>query len=58
MERKYESMIQVKLKDGTVKEFAEGTTVAEVTKSLGAGLLKAACAGKYSSENGCRFDLH
>ena len=43
-------MIHVKLKDGTVKEFAEGTTVAEVTKSLGAGLLKAACAGKVNGK--------
>lgn len=43
-------MIQVKLKDGTVKEFAEGTAVAEVTKSLGAGLFKAACAGKVNGK--------
>lgn len=37
-------MIKVELKDGVIKEFDENTTVAEVTKSLGAGLYKAACA--------------
>lgn len=38
-------MIKVTLKDGVVKEFESGTTVAEVAKSLGSGLYKAACAG-------------
>ena len=39
-------MINVTLKDGVVKQYEQGTTVAEVAKSLGAGLYKAACAGK------------
>lgn len=37
-------MIQVTLKGGAVKEFENNTTVAEVAKSLGSGLYKAACA--------------
>lgn len=39
-------MIKVTLKDGIVKEYELNTTVAEVAKSLGAGLYKAACACK------------
>ncbi len=38
-------MVKVNLK-GTIKEFENGTTVAEIAKSIGAGLYKAACAGK------------
>lgn len=38
-------MIKVSLK-GDVKEFESGITVAEIAKSIGAGLYKAACAGK------------
>lgn len=38
-------MVKVNLK-GNVKEFESGTTVAEIAKSIGAGLYKAACAGK------------
>ncbi|MCI1956096.1 MAG: threonine--tRNA ligase [Oscillospiraceae bacterium] len=37
--------IQVSLK-GDQREFESGTTVAEIARSLGAGLYKAACAGK------------
>ncbi|WMJ24214.1 threonine--tRNA ligase [Paludicola sp. MB14-C6] len=37
-------MINVTLKDGVVKEFENNTTVAEIAKSLGSGLYKAACA--------------
>jgi len=37
-------MINVTLKGGIVKEFEKNTTVAEVAKSLGTGLYKAACA--------------
>jgi threonyl-tRNA synthetase len=37
-------MINVTLKGGVVRQFDSGTTVADVTKSLGAGLYKAACA--------------
>ncbi|MBC3939002.1 MULTISPECIES: threonine--tRNA ligase [Anaerotruncus] len=39
-------MINVTLKGGVVKEFESGTTAAEVAKSLGAGLYKAACAAR------------
>jgi threonyl-tRNA synthetase len=38
-------MVKVNLK-GDVKEFESGMTVAEIAKSIGAGLFKAACAGK------------
>ncbi len=38
-------MIKVRLKE-EVREFESGTTVAEIAKSIGAGLYKAACAGK------------
>lgn len=47
-------MIQVTLKGGVVKEFESGITAAEVAKSLGAGLYKAACAAKI---NGVLSDL-
>ena len=36
-------MINVTLKDGSVKEFESGITAMEVAKSLGMGLYKAAC---------------
>ncbi len=39
-------MLNITLKGGTVKEFETGTTIAEIAKSLGMGLYKAACAGK------------
>jgi threonyl-tRNA synthetase len=39
-------MIKVTLKGGDVREFQAGTTIADVTKSLGAGLYKAACAAR------------
>lgn len=38
-------MIKISLKDD-VREYESGITVAEVAKSLGAGLYKAACAGR------------
>lgn len=38
-------MIQVNLK-GQIKEFESGITVAEIAKSIGMGLYKAACGGK------------
>ncbi len=47
-------MINVTLKGGVVKEYAEGTTALEVTKSLGMGLYKAACICKI---NGVYCDL-
>ncbi len=43
-------MINVTLKGGVVKEFPEGTTAMEVTKSLGMGLYKAACICKINDE--------
>ncbi|MEG2429014.1 MAG: threonine--tRNA ligase, partial [Oscillospiraceae bacterium] len=39
-------MINVTLKGGTIKEFAENSTVFDVCKELGAGLAKAACSCK------------
>jgi threonyl-tRNA synthetase len=47
-------MVNVTLKGGVVKEFESGVTVAEIAKSLGAGLYKAACAGRM---NGKMVDL-
>ncbi|MDL2323832.1 threonine--tRNA ligase [Ruminococcaceae bacterium OttesenSCG-928-A16] len=43
-------MIKVWLKDGSMREYEAGTTVAEVAKSLGMGLYKAACAGRVNGE--------
>jgi threonyl-tRNA synthetase len=42
-------MVKVSLK-GDVREFESGMTVAEIAKSLGAGLYKAACAGKLNGK--------
>jgi threonyl-tRNA synthetase len=42
-------MVKVSLK-GDVREFENGTTVAGIAKSLGAGLYKAACAGKLNGK--------
>ncbi len=39
-------MVNVTLKGGVVKEFENGTTAMEITKSLGMGLYKAACVCK------------
>lgn len=43
-------MIKITLKGGIVKEFESGTTAADVAKSLGMGLYKAACACKINGE--------
>lgn len=43
-------MIEVILKDDVKKEFEKGISVAEIAKSLGAGLYKAACAAKVNGE--------
>ncbi len=43
-------MIKVSLKDGLVKEFEAGTSAAEVAKSLGMGLYKAATCAKVDGE--------
>lgn len=42
--------MKVTLKGGVVREYDAGTTAAEVAKSLGAGLYKAACAAKVNGE--------
>jgi threonyl-tRNA synthetase len=42
-------VIKVNLK-GNVREFEPGTTVAEVAKSIGMGLYKAACAGRLNEK--------
>lgn len=47
-------MIKVELKGGTVKEFENGVTPAEVAKSIGMGLYKAVCVAKI---NGTVADL-
>ncbi len=47
-------MIQITLKNDVVKEFDSGVTVAEIAKSLGMGLYKAACA---AAVNGKVCDL-
>ena len=39
-------MIKVELKDGVVKEFDDGVSVADVAKSLGGGLYKSACVAR------------
>ena len=46
-------MIQVTLK-GDVREFESGITIADVAKSIGMGLYKAACGGRV---NGAYCDL-
>ncbi len=59
-------MINVTLKDGTVRQYEAGTTAAEVAKSLGAGLYKAACAARLNGQavdlrteltEDCRLDI-
>ncbi len=42
--------IKVELPDGSQKELNEGATIADVAKSIGAGLAKAAIAGKINGE--------
>ena len=43
-------MIKVSLKDGVIKEFDAGVTAADVAKSLGMGLYKAACVCRIDGE--------
>lgn len=43
-------MVSVKLKNGAVKEYENGTTVADIAKSLGGGLYKNACVAKINGE--------
>ncbi|HTP66189.1 MAG TPA: threonine--tRNA ligase [Geobacteraceae bacterium] len=46
--------IQIKLPDGSAKEFPEGATLGDLAASIGAGLAKAAIAGRM---NGALVDL-
>ncbi len=43
-------MVKVTLKGDVVKEYDNGTTVAEIAKSIGMGLYKSACGGKINGE--------
>ncbi len=43
-------MINVTLRDNVVKEYENGTTVADIAKSLGMGLYKAACVARVNGE--------
>ena len=43
-------MIKVTLKDGVVKEFEPGISAADIAKSIGMGLYKAACAVRINGE--------
>ena len=43
-------MINVELKGGAVKEFENGTTPAEIAKSIGAGLYKSVCCAKVDGD--------
>jgi threonyl-tRNA synthetase len=45
-------MIQITLPDGSQREFPGPVTVAEVAASIGAGLAKAALAGKVGRQGG------
>ncbi len=42
--------MEIKLPDGSLKELAEGSSVADVAASIGAGLAKAALAGKINGD--------
>ena len=43
-------MVQITLPDGSLREFAQPVTVAEVAASIGAGLAKAALGGKVDGQ--------
>ncbi len=43
-------MINITLKDGSIKQVPAGTTVLEVTRTLGQKLAKAACSGRIDGE--------
>lgn len=43
-------MVKVTLKDGVVKEFEPGISAADIAKSIGMGLYKAACAVRINGE--------
>ena len=43
-------MVNVTLKDNSVKQYESGTTVLDIAKSLSAGLARAACAGRINGQ--------
>jgi threonyl-tRNA synthetase len=50
-------MVQITLPDGSKRDFPGPVTVAEVAASIGAGLAKAALAGKVPAEGGSGFKV-
>ncbi len=48
-------MIKITLPDGSAREFAEAVTVADVAASIGAGLAKAALAGRVGTGVGAQL---
>ncbi|OOO00038.1 MAG: threonine--tRNA ligase [Epulopiscium sp. Nele67-Bin004] len=59
-------MIEIVLKDGTKKQYENGTTVLDVAKDLSEGLARMACAGKINGEmvdlraeltDGCELEI-
>jgi threonyl-tRNA synthetase len=50
-------MVQITLPDGSKRDFPGPVTVAEVAASIGAGLAKAALAGKIPAEGGSGFKV-
>jgi threonyl-tRNA synthetase len=48
-------MVKITLKDGSIREVANGAKAADIVKSIGMGLYKSACAVKL---DGVFFDLH
>ena len=48
-------MISIQLPDGSKREFAQAVTVAEVAASIGAGLAKAALAGRVGAGDNARL---
>lgn len=52
-------MIQIKLKDGSVKSYKKGTTVLEIAKDISEGLARIAMAGEVNAElKDLRTPLH
>ncbi len=53
------NMIKITLKGDVVKEYDNGTSIAQVAQSLGQGLFKAACCGKVDGKvQDLRFELN
>jgi len=59
-------MIKITLKDGSVKEYAKGTSIMEIAESISAGLARVALAGdvdgkvvdlSYKLEKDCKLNL-